>query len=448
MLLLLSALALAGPLPDAATPFANDAVVVTLPSGMRVVLEEQHRTDNVALHLYVGVGSRDEGDGEHGAAHLFEHLMFEGSAHVPGNAYDSLLTAAGGENNAYTTVDETVYHSVFPAGALELALFLESDRLGFLVEGLTDEGLANQIDVVSRERAQGYAAPHGRDYDALYQLVYPAGHPYHIATIGTIADVEGFTTAGVSAFHERHYRLDNVILGLVGHFDADAVADRVRHWFSDVPKRIAVPRVEGPVAPRVEPVHGYLEDNVDDVTVHLAWRGVPVGHDDEAALAVASFVLSDGRGTRLDELYFGRRDITDTNVRSWSGDIDGMFVASVSGDGKSPEWLARRVQRVVDGLVRKPPTADEVDRAKKRIRGLLLDQLDRPQDRVESMVDCVRWHGEPGCNLSEWERVRAVTGDDVVDAVQRLLEHPGVTLSVVPFGWRELPEGARPVELP
>ncbi|MEZ4238392.1 MAG: insulinase family protein [Myxococcota bacterium] len=160
--------------------------------------------------------------------------MFEGSADVPVDKFDEWLSAGGGDNNAYTSADETAYVMSFPSGALDLALFLESDRMGFLDAGLTAENLENQQKVVLQERAESYAEPNGRDSDAMDRLSWPDGHTYHHPVIGTVADVEGFTLEGVRGFWGAHYRPSNAVLAIVGNFDADEALARVRHWFSDV----------------------------------------------------------------------------------------------------------------------------------------------------------------------------------------------------------------------
>ena len=229
----------------AADGFETQASVHTLPNGLTVILEESHRTDTVALHLAFGVGSRDEREGEKGCAHLFEHLMFEGSANVPTDQFDAWLTQAGGANNAWTSEDTTAYHMTFPSGALDLALFLESDRLGFLDAGLVEENVSNQQLVVLQERNEGYANPNGRDWDAMSRLTWPADHPYNTPVIGTVADIEGFAIDKVRAFWERHYRTQNAVLSLVGNFEEAQALERVAFWFSDVPDK-------GPPEARVE----------------------------------------------------------------------------------------------------------------------------------------------------------------------------------------------------
>ncbi len=425
----------------------------TLPNGLRVVIAPHHRTDTVAVHLHVGVGSRDESADEHGAAHLFEHLMYEGSAHAPGNSYDALLDAAGGTNNAYTTSDETAYWATFPSGALDLALFLESDRLGWLGEGLTDEALANQADVVLRERAQSEAAPHGLDAEALSLLVFPEGHPYHMPTLGTEAGVRGLTLEAARDFHARHYRPGNVVLGIAGHVEPEHALARVRHWFSDLPATDApIQRVTGPLPARQAPIDAVIDSATEDWTVYLAWRAVPLNHPDEAALVLASFLLSDGRGTTLDQRWYDKDWIDDADARLRARELDGLFQVALSGDRPRIRRMTRWLEKAVDGLARRPPDPAALERAKRRVRSLILDRLETPQVRAETLVDCIRLTGMPGCVPDDLSRVDAVTPEEVSTAVARMLEQPRVRLVVVPswdttladlledgFTWVEVP---------
>ena len=429
----------------------TDASVFTLENGMTVVLEENHRTDQVAVHLHYGVGSRDELDGERGLAHLFEHLMFEGSENVPGSAFDEWLTSAGGSNNAFTTEDETAYHETFPSGALDLVLFMESDRLGYLQAGLTQENLDNQIDVVLQERARGYAERGGKTWDALSRLMYPPEHPYHVPVIGTVADIQGAKLTTVQEFFSRHYRPKNAVLGLVGHVNADQVKERLEWWFSDVPgPEVAEKRNRSIDVPRT-PANGYLEDvYAKEAALYMAWRTVPLGHADQMALDVASWVLSDGRGTRLDDrLYYKSGLAVGDGVYSISQELDGQFVVFASTSRAPLARIQRVVLKVMSGLVKKPPTEAELHRAKQAIRSDLLNQMERPSERVEVLVDCVRQQNRPDCLRKDLELLDAVTADDVVGVVEKWLGPEAmVTLSVVPVDSQLQLDGAKRVELP
>ncbi|NCG19563.1 MAG: hypothetical protein GWP91_11200, partial [Rhodobacterales bacterium] len=310
------------------SPVDTHAEVHVLDNGLTVILEESKRTDTVALHLAFGVGARDERPGEYGCAHLFEHLMFEGSANVPTNKFDEWLTQGGGDNNAWTSEDNTVYHMTFPSGALDLALFLESDRLAFLDSGLTDENVANQQLVVLQERNQGFSEPNGRDWDAVSRLTYATDHPYHHPVIGTVADVEGFQTEAVNGFWRKHYRTQNAVLTLVGNFDKAEALERVQHWFSDVPDAgppEARVTENTPAGERVN-ANGVLEDDVEERTLYEVWNTVGARHDDAPALDVLGNVLSYGRGTPLDDaLYYEKNLANDEGAFQYSSEISGQF---------------------------------------------------------------------------------------------------------------------------
>jgi len=432
-------------------PFALAPVAAVLDNGLRVFVEEDRRTDSVALHLHYGVGARDEGPGEYGCAHLFEHLMFEGSANVPTDQFDTWLTQAGGWNNAYTSDDETAYHMVFPSGALDLALFLESDRMGFLDAGLDQDNLANQQLVVLQERAEGYASPHGKEWDALQRVLWPSSHPYHVPVIGTVADVEGFEIDAVRDFWRRHYRSQNAVLAIVGNVDAEEALARVTHWFSDVEDAgVPEPRQtdQVPHVAAAEPA-GKIEDQVEDRTLWIAWPTVPLGHADEPALDLASYILSYGRGTRLDEKLELAGRATENGAYHFAGEIDGQFLLIARSEATPLVTLDTIQRKEVARLARKAPKADEVERALRAIRGGLLDRIATPQGRASSIVDCWRLKGQADCLADDMSRYDAVTPEDIRRAVETwLTDERAVTLSVVPEGDHGAMPGAKLVELP
>ena len=429
----------------------TDATVTVLDNGLTVILEESRRTDTVALHLRFGVGSRDELDGERGCAHLFEHLMFEGSANVPGANFDIWLTQAGGGNNAWTSEDTTAYHMTFPAGASELALFLESDRLGFLSAGVTEESVANQRDVVLQERAEGYAEPHGRDWDAFSRLMWPVGHPYHVPVIGTVADVAGFTVEGTQDFWERHYRPDNAVLALVGNFDAEEMLARVQWWFSDVPARPTpeAPRVTEVAVPQTS-ANGMLEDAIEDWGLWMGWS-VPDGlHPDAAALEILSYILSYGRGTRLDDaLYYKRRIANETWAWLSPGEVGSQFIIYTASVKSRIPKMDRMIEAVLADIIKNPPTEAEMKRTHAVMMAETLDSLELPEDRAEQLTDCMVSYGRPDCFEETWQRYAAVTSEDVVRVTsQWLTPERKTTLSVIPEGYGGALPDAVSVELP
>jgi zinc protease len=433
-------------------PLSLPATVTTLDNGMVLILLEDHRTDTVALHVTFGVGARDEAAGELGCAHLFEHLMFEGSRNVPVNKFDEWLTLAGGENNAYTSNDVTAYHMTFPSGALDVALFLESDRVGFLDAGLTQENLENQQKVVLQERNEGYAEPNGRDWDTLGKILYPPDHPYHHPVIGTVADIEGFQVDAVNSFWRRHYGPKNAVMAIVGNFDSAETLERVKYWFSDVPtdgggeKRIP----EAPI-PKGTPGNALVEDDVEERTLYLAWPTVPHQHPDEPALDLLSSVLSNGRGTRLDDALYYEKPLTSALFTYTSnGDLSGEFYLAAASEKTKPKKLLQLLTDGIATIVETPPTVEEIERARRSQRSGWLDAMEVPEGKAELLVDCYRATGAADCMPAEWTKYAAVTPDDVVRVAQKyLLDAKPWTLTNVPRGdVKSALAGAQVVELP
>jgi zinc protease len=380
--------------------------------------------------------------------------MFEGSRNAPGNAFDTWLTAAGGANNAWTNADETVYFMVFPSGALDLALFLESDRLAFLDAEISAGSVANQQDVVLQERDGGYAEPHGRDFDALVRLLFPAGHPYHVSTIGTVADIRGFTPDATLAFWRRHYRPDNATLVVVGNVDAERALAQVRAWFDDVPRAGSPPPSRPSVAeaeavpPR--PAHGVIEDTVEDRTLHVAWRTVPRAHPDTPALEVLAEVLSAGRGTRLDDALDWEGHLAlGTWAFTWPSDIDGALAVGAYSERTPLRKLLAGIERVLADVIARPPDDAELERARTALTGAELDRTETPEDRAGLRLACIDHTGDPDCLDARIAAWRAVTSEDVARVARTwLVPERRVTLSVVPRGDRGALPGAQPVELP
>lgn len=427
-----------------------EAHVFTLDNGLRVVLEEQRRTDVVALHLRMGVGARDEAAGELGCAHLFEHLMFEGSENVPGGQFDTLLTAAGGSNNAWTSMDITAYHMTFPSGAADLALYLESDRLGFLSSGVNEENVANQRGVVLQERAEGYAEPHGRDWDAFNRLIWPEGHPYHVPIIGTVSDIERFSVQGTRDFWEKHYRSQNAVLALVGNFDAAEMEEKVRWWFSDVSSRGEPLARAADVALPERSINGVIEDRIEDWGLWVGWTAPDRLHEDAPALDMLSYILSYGRGTRLDDaLYYDRNLASETWAWLDEGDIGSAFVIYTAANKSKIAKMDKLIDKVIAGVSKKPPTEAEMSRAKAAMRASLLASLERPEGRAEWMADCMADYGRPDCMAERLAAYEALTADDIVRVTERwLTDSRRVTLSVIPEGGDGALPDAVVVELP
>src|SRR4051794_14419623 len=262
-----------------------------LPNGLQVILHEDHTTPVVGVNIWYRVGSMNEKAGRTGFAHLFEHLMFQGSQHHD-DEYIGPIEKIGGNLNGSTSQDHTEYFETVPSNALELALWLESDRMGFLVPALTRAKLANQRDVVKNERRQSYDnQPYGQAYEALLESLYPVEHPYHHSTIGSMADLSAASLDDVAAFFRTYYNPNNASLCIAGDFEPEATKRLVAKYFGTLP---AGPKVERPakgVPTLAGPKRVTLSDEVTLPKVQLVWPTLPRGGADEPAIDVLAEVL-------------------------------------------------------------------------------------------------------------------------------------------------------------
>jgi zinc protease len=296
----------------------------TLENGLDVLLHEDHSCPIVAVNLWYHVGSKNETPGRTGFAHLFEHLMFEGSQHHD-KGYFSPLQGAGAALNGSTNADRTNYWEVVPTEALDLALWMESDRMGFLLPALTSAKFSNQRDVVLNERRQNYEnRPYGLASMAMLAAIYPPDHPYHWTTIGEIADLHDARIEDVRDFFSAYYHPANASLALAGDIDVDEALVRARRYFEEVPA--------GPRAGRVRPATPMLaadarivlEDRVELPRIYMAWLSPAMFADGDADLDLAADILANGKTSRLyRRLVFEERLATDVSASQNSREIGG-----------------------------------------------------------------------------------------------------------------------------
>src|SRR5688572_17314840 len=300
-IVLLLALALSAPsAAQSSAPLQLDYSQFTLPNGLRVILHEDHSVPIVSVNVWYHVGSKNEKPGRTGFAHLFEHLMFMGSGHVPPGLFDAALEGAGGNNNGSTTNDRTNYWINVPSNALDLALFLESDRMGYLLDSMTPQTVDAQRDVVKNERRQSYEnRPYGAADLLLAEMLYPKGHPYHWPVIGYMDDLTAASYEDTVEFFKRYYAPSNASLVVAGDIDAAAARRLVEKWFSDIK---AGPRPDPATIPGValtEVQRKTITDRVQLPRITIAWLTPRHFAPGDAALDVVAGVLAGGRSSRL-----------------------------------------------------------------------------------------------------------------------------------------------------
>jgi zinc protease len=431
-------------LPDAAsaqgTPLRVPFVIDTLPNGLTLIVHEDHSVPTVSTNVWYHVGSGDEKVGRTGFAHLFEHLMFMGSKNAPYPQFDRLLEAAGANNNGSTTTDRTNYYEEGPAGALPLMLWLEADRLGWMLETMDEPKVDLQRDVVKNERRQSYEnQPYGLAFEQLASAIYPTSHPYSWSTIGSMVDLSAASLEDVMDFFRTYYTPNNATIVVAGAVKADSVKAVVRQMFSEIPRGPAITRPT-PAPFTLKDTVIVLEDRVQLPRVYLAWHSVPEFSRDDAALDIASYVLSGARNSRLTQaLVFNSELATGVFAFNSSKRLDGDFqVIATARPGHALDTLKTVIDTELRRLAASGPTAREIEQAKNAIEAQFLNRLEFASAKADQLNAYYYATGQPDYFQRDLDRYRAVTAADVQRVVREYLLRARVTLSVVPQGKREL----------
>jgi zinc protease len=358
---------------SAQQPAAKIAVpyqTFTLPNGLNVILHEDHTVPMVTVNVWYHAGSANEKPGRTGFAHLFEHLMFEGSGHVKEGAFDNLLEAAGGENNASTGNDRTNYYINVPSNALDLALYLESDRMGYLLDVVNEAMVNGQRDVVKNERRQSYEnAPYGTAEARIPELMYPKDHPYHWPVIGYMEDLTAASAEDVREFFRRYYAPQNASLVVAGDINPAEARRKIEYWFADVkPGKDADP-IDVPPAGLSGVLTETLTDRVQLPRLSLVWLSPPLYQPGDAALDVAASVLAGGKNSRLyKRLVYDLQIAQNVSAYQASASLGSMFRIEVTARPSTdpPAQALARLKAVIDEELAKlreaPPTDREVQR--------------------------------------------------------------------------------------
>jgi zinc protease len=338
----------------------------TLANGLTVILHQDKSVPLVAINVWYHVGSANERAGRTGFAHLFEHLMFEGSKHVKEGEFDTLLEAAGGNNNGSTNNDRTNYVIEVPSNAIELALYLESDRMAYLLDTMTPELVNGQRDVVKNERRQSYEnRPYGMASIELDKMLWPENHPYNWPTIGYMEDLTAASQEDVVAFFKKYYAPNNASLSIAGDIDFDRTRALVEKWFNEVPRGGPVEPVAPPAAYLNSVKRKTMTDRVRLPRLYLGWLTPRQYAPGDSALDVASSVLADGKNSRLyKRLVYDTQMAQDVSAYQQSGALGSSFlIVATARPGKSVADIQKAIDEELDRLRREPPTVREVERA-------------------------------------------------------------------------------------
>ncbi len=390
----------------------------TLDNGLRVVVCEDHNAPVAAVNIWYGVGSRHEPAGKTGFAHLFEHIMFQGSRSVAATEHFTYVQAVGGTLNGTTSFDRTNYFETVPNHALELVYWLESDRMGTLLDALTQENLDNQRDVVKNERRQSYDnQPYGTSWEHLFAMAFPAGHPYHHLPIGSMEDLDAASLEDCRNFFTTYYAPDNAVLTVVGDVvTAQAVAQADR-YFGGIPRSAGVPPApDGAIRPATEPVLHTLREDVPAEAAYLAFRCPPDGTPDCEALSLAMRVLSEGGSSRLVSRLSRRDELAldvEAGVERLVGGVSVAYVAAHARTDAALDTLQAALDEELALLVRDGVTLDELERAKAQAERAFLDEVTTASGLADELSRQAMLFGDPDRVNRTLDDVAAVTTDDV-----------------------------------
>jgi zinc protease len=425
----------------------------TLANGLDVLIHEDHALPIVAVNVWYHVGSKNEVPGRTGFAHLFEHLMFEGSQHYD-RGYFHPLQEAGASLNGSTNADRTNYWEVVPTSALDRALWMESDRMGYLLPALTDAKFENQREVVLNERRQNYEnRPYGLAGMAIVDALFPETHPYHWLTIGAADDIRAAHIDDVRAFFQRYYHPGNASLALAGDIDVKKGLELAESYFSEIPggPRPDPVRVQAPPPPPPD-LRLVLEDRVELPRLYLGWHSPALFADGDAELDLVAEVLSSGKTSRLYRaLVYDQRIATEVAASQNSRELGSFFqVVATAAPGRTLAEVERGITKEMNALIDRGPTTAELERCLAQAEAHFLFRLQTVGGfggKSDQLNAYNMFLGDPGYFARDLARYRSATTASLREAAARHLKATQrIVLSVVPRGRVALAlQGSRPV---
>ena len=417
----------------------------TLPNGLEVILHEDHSTPIVSVNTWFKVGSGDEKPGRTGFAHLFEHLMFMGSQHVPVGEFDKLLESAGASNNGSTTEDRTNYYENLPSNALPLALWLDADRMGYLLPTMDLAKLNLQRDVVKNERRQSYDnQPYGRADETILAALYPKSHPYSWPVIGSMTDLSAASLDDVKAFFRTYYAPNTATISIAGDFNPAEVKKLVAQYFGGIPRGPKLPaRPSLPAVKVAKDTFLVLEDKVQLPRVFYTWPTVKEYNADEAPLDVLASVLASDKNSRLyKRLVYELQTAQSVSAFQQSGRLAGVFqIDMLAKPGNKPADLDKVVREEVQRIINEGITTRELERVKNSFRSQFLNRLASIGGfggKANLLNQYNYGVGTPDYVQQDAARYQRVTRADVQRVARKYLSTPKIVLTVVPEGKTDL----------
>ena len=408
----------------------------TLANGLQVVLQPDTSLPLVAINLWYHVGSKNEVPGKTGLAHLFEHMLFQGSQHVGKNDHFRLVQQVGGVANGSTWFDRTNYYETLPAHCLSLGLWLESDRMGFFLPALDSEKLENQREVVMNERRQRVDnQPYGQAFERLNETLFPASHPYHWPVIGYMDDIAAAEQEDVEAFFRTFYTPDNAVLTLAGHFDPDEALRLVETYFGPIPRGLARPEVDAALPEEMLGQVVTLDDDIQLPRVYTAFRLPSFGEPEWYSADLLSAALTGGKTSPLyRQLVYERQIAQDVSAFVLPTELAASFVVVATG---RPDTELAELEEIVHGAIETVASgklrSGDLARARNKLVTSFSDQLQALDDRADLLSLFTTYFDEPQRITSEIERYLGQSAEDLASVARdRLTPEKAVTIRVIP----------------
>ncbi len=406
-----------------------------LKNGLQVILVKDENRSSVALNIWYKVGSANDFPKKSGLAHLFEHMMFQGSENVAKEEHFRYIQEVGGQLNATTSLDRTNYFETIPPNALELALWLESDRMGFLIPALDQTKLTNQIEVVSNERLQNYDnAPYGLSWELIMGNVFPENHPYHTPTIGYLNEIQSYTLDDVISFFEKYYSPQNASLVIAGNFDEVKTLDLVKKYFEEIPNKY---KIEQPVFPEWEiqenkqVIH---QDNIEFPRIYFVWKSVKNFHPDDSSLDIMADILSSTKNSKLyKKLVFELQIALNVAAFQYSMENEGLFVIMCTVKmGIELSEIKRVIFEEIEKLIQNGVEEEELIVSKNSIRSSFIWELDFLQHVANKINNYNCTLNEPDSFNYDLQRYSQLKTEDIKNVTKKYLTKKYFELRIVP----------------
>jgi len=425
----------AQPVPAATVDIAYSEF--TLPNGLRVIVHEDHKAPIVAVNLWYHVGSKDEKPGKTGFAHLYEHLMFEGSENHKGKYFDPFEKVGATDQNGTTNTDRTNFFENVPTTALDMALWMESDRMGHLLGGVDQATLDQQRGVVQNEKRGDENQPYGRVDDAMQAAMYPIAHPYHHTTLGSMADLGNASLDDVKTWFRTWYGPNNAVLVLAGDIDAATAKAKVARYFGDIPASPTNPMPKAWVAPRDTSTRGTMSDRVAQVRIYREWNVPEFGNADLDRLQLFAQVLGGSRSSRLDtRLVHHDKQADHVSASVSPSELGSSFFITVDvKQGVDPARVEAVIDEELQRLLNDGPTVDETQRARTVFKAGFIRGIERIGGfggKADALAECAVFTGNPGCFRDSLKILDTATPAELKSAAGRWLRKGDYTLVVSP----------------